>query len=70
MKKLLMDPLMHFLLIGAALFLVFELIKGPAENLENRIVITRGDIKSLKANFARTWRRPPEEKELANLIKD
>lgn len=61
---------MHFLLIGAALFLVFGLTKGPAENLENRIVITRGDIQSLKANFARTWKRPPVEMELANLIED
>ena len=70
MKKLLMDPLLHFLLIGAALFLVFGLIKGPADNQENRIVISRGDIESLKANFARTWRRPPTEKELSNLVED
>ena len=70
MKKLLKDPLLHFLLIGAALFLVFGLIKGPAGNEENRIVITGGDIESLQANFARTWQRPPTESELAGLIED
>ncbi len=70
MKRLLKDPLLHFLLIGAALFLVFGMVKSPAENPENRIVITRGDIDSLKANFARTWRRPPTESELESLIED
>ncbi len=70
MKKLLMDPLLHFLLIGAALFLVFGLFKDPAGNLENSVIITQGDIEFLKANFARTWRRPPTENELVNLIED
>jgi len=70
MKKLLKDPLLHFLFIGALLFLVFELIKSPVGNLENRIVITRGDIDALQANFARTWQRPPTEDELSGLIED
>jgi hypothetical protein len=70
MKRLLKDPLLHFLLIGAALSLVFGLIEGPAENPENRIVITQGDIESLKANFTRTWKRLPTEDELSRLIED
>jgi hypothetical protein len=70
MKKLLKDPLLHFLLIGAALFLVFGLFKDPAGNKEDSIVITQGDIEFIKANFARTWRRPPTENELRNLIDD
>jgi len=53
MKRILRDPLLHFLLIGAALFLVFALVKGPAGNEENRIVITGGDIEYLQANFTR-----------------
>ena len=70
MKKILRDPLLHFLLIGAALFFVFGLIKGPAGNEENRIVITGGDIDALQANFVRTWQRPPTENELQGLIED
>ncbi len=70
MKNLLKDPLLHFLLIGAALFVVFGMVKGPAENPENRIVITRGDIDSLKANFVRTWRWAPTATELERLIED
>ena len=70
MKKLLKDPLLHFLLIGALLFLVFGLIKNPAGDQENRIVITRGDIEALQANFTRTWQRPPMEDEISGLIED
>ena len=70
MRKLLKDPLLHFLLIGALLFLVFELIKSPTGIQENRIFITTGDIQSLQANFARTWQRPPTEDELSGLIED
>jgi hypothetical protein len=70
MKKFLKDPLLHFLLIGAALFLVFGFFKGPAGNEENRIVITGGDIEALQANFARTWQRPPTDSELSGLIEN
>ena len=70
MKKLIKDPLLHFLLIGALLFLVFELIKSPEVVQENNIVITRGDIEALQANFTRTWQRPPTEDELSGLIND
>jgi hypothetical protein len=70
MKKFLKDPLLHFLLIGAALFLVFGFFKGPAGNEENRIVITTGDIEALQANFARTWQRPPTDSELSGLIEN
>ena len=70
MKKLIKDPLLHFLLIGALLFLVFEFIKSPEVIQENNIVITRGDIDSLQANFTRTWQRPPTEDELSGLIND
>src|SRR5210317_524611 len=68
MKKLLKDPLLHFLLIGAALFLVFGFFKGPTGNEENKIVITQGDIDALQANFVRTWQRPPTDGELSGLI--
>lgn len=70
MKKLLKDPLLHFLLIGAALFLIFEIIKGPGGNQESRILITQGDIDSLQANFSRTWQRLPTKSELSGLIEE
>lgn len=68
MKKLFYDPLLHFLLIGALLFILFELLKEPTANIENTIVVTSSDITVLQANFARTWQRSPTPQELTGLI--
>jgi hypothetical protein len=67
-KFLLREPLVHFLLIGAALFLLFGLFNNAAGPQSDRIVITAGQIDYLKANFTRTWQRPPAEQELQGLI--
>lgn len=68
MKSLLREPLIHFLCIGAALFLLFELFDDPAGLQSSRIVITDGQIEFLKASYARSRQRPPTEQELQGLI--
>lgn len=68
MKKLLKDPLLHFLIVGAALFLFFELSRGVDDTADNTIHITRGDIEALQANFFRTWQRQPTDTEKQGLI--
>ena len=70
MKKLLTDSLFHFLLIGAALFIIFELFSNTGDSFEDKILITQGDITALESNFARTWQRPPTEKELLGIIEE
>ena len=70
MKKLLTDPLFHFLLIGAALFIIFEISSSTGDSFEDKILISKGDITALESNFARTWQRPPTEKELLGLIEE
>ena len=70
MKKLLKDPLLHFLVIGAALFLFFEIFSGPDETADTTIRITRGDIEALTSNFTRTWQRKPTESEMEGLIEE
>lgn len=69
MNKLLKDPLFHFLLIGAAIFLIFNVF-NKSEDLENTIVISAADIAALQANFSRTWQRQPTEKELSGIIEE
>ena len=62
------EPLVHFLALGALLFLLFNWRGGgPASN---RIVITPGQIDSMAAGFARTWQRPPTEQEIKGLLDD
>jgi len=67
MKSFLREPLVHFLIIGAGLFLLFDLFNNPAGPQSGRIVITTGQIDYLKANFTRTWKRSPTKKELQGL---
>lgn len=62
------EPLLHFLVVGLALFLVFEWMAGGGG--ERRIVVSKGRIEALAAAFTRTWQRPPTPSELGGLIDD
>lgn len=68
MKTLIREPLLHFLLIGGILFIVFGLFNNRSGGGTDRIVITPGQVDFLMANFKRTWQRPPTEQELQGLI--
>ena len=71
MQSLLKEPLVHFLLIGAALFLCFALLdeKTPGGG-DNQVVVSAGRIEQLANIFAKTWQRPPTADELKGLIDD
>ncbi len=68
--KLFKDPLVHFLLLGAALFLLFGLVGESDDAGTDRIVVTSARIAQLTEIFGRTWQRPPTEPELNGLIED
>ena len=70
-RSLLKEPLVHFLLIGAALFLCFGLLddKTPGGG-DNQVVVTAGRIEQLANIFGKTWQRPPTADELKGLIDD
>lgn len=70
MKKLVREPFLHFLLLGAAIFLVHHFVSARADNQPGKIVITQGDITSIVIGFSRTWQRPPTREELDGLIRD
>jgi hypothetical protein len=67
--RLLREPLLHFLVLGAALFGVHHLVarRSPASE---RIVVTAGKIQNLAETFRLTWQRPPTPQELQGLIAD
>jgi hypothetical protein len=69
-RKLLREPLVHFLLIGAVLFLVFGLTRPGGANASNRIVVNASEVEQLGAQFTRTWMRPPTDGELAGLVRE
>jgi hypothetical protein len=68
--KLLREPLVHFLLLGAVLFGVFALVGDRGSARAGHIVVTPGHLEHLMVSFTRTWQRPPTAPELAGLIDD
>ena len=71
MVKLLKEPLLHFLVLGVALFALFGW-KGndEASPAVDEIVVTPGRIEQLISGFLKTWQRPPTEPELIGLINE
>jgi PPIC-type PPIASE domain len=69
-KRLRTEPLLHFLLLGTALFVVFEILDRPDDRKGGQIIVTTGTIEHLRAAFSRVWQRPPSAEELDGLIAD
>lgn len=67
MRRLLAEPLVHFLGIGLLLFLVYALV-SPADTGGDRIVVSRAMIADLQAQHERVMGRPPTAAELQGLI--
>jgi len=70
MKRILREPLLHFLLMGAGLFIAYGLISDPGSSSPEKIVVTVGRVEHLAAGFAKTWQRPPTDEELKGLVDD
>jgi len=67
--KLLREPLVHFLVIGAALFALYSFVGQPdADRQERSIVITAGEIAWLTDSWEKRWHRPPTAEEQEGLI--
>lgn len=60
LKSLAAEPLVHFLVLGAALFLL--------NAWRGEIVVAEARVRNLASNFARTWQRPPTKEELDGLV--
>jgi len=69
LKKWLREPLLHFLLIGAALFILYGLQNDPSTDNDNRIVISTADIDRLLTLWQKKWQRPPTQTELEGMIR-
>ena len=70
LQSALREPLLHFLIIGAAMFLYFRWSGGAAGAGSTRIILGPAQLANIAAGFARTWQRPPSEAELKAIIDD
>jgi len=70
MKKLLREPLVHFLLLGLLVFAGFKFTSRSDAGEPGKIVVTQAQVESLVTGFTRTWQRPPTNLELEGLIRE
>jgi hypothetical protein len=70
MKRSLREPLLHFLLLGTAIFAAYGLVSKPGSAEPGKIVISEGQIAAMAEGFTRTWQRPPTREEIEGLIRD
>lgn len=61
------EPLLHFLVLGAALFLLSAWWDRRSTD-QGTIVVSEASVRALEENFRRTWQRPPTGPELEGLI--
>ena len=66
-RKLLGEPMLHFLLIGIALFAAYQWM-APGDSAGRRIVITQGVVDDLVTQHVAARGREPSATELNHLI--
>jgi len=69
-QKIVREPLVHFLILGALLVFASNLINKRTSGDTRKIVITPGQVEHLEDTFARAHQRPPDPDELKGLIRD
>ncbi len=69
MSRLLRDPLIHFLLLGALLFVLYAVLNQQEENTDGYdIVLTDSDVERLVQAYQRNWNSLPDSLTLQNLM--
>jgi hypothetical protein len=67
--KLLREPLVHFMFIGAVIYALYGAFAEPvAEETDKSIVVTAGEIQWMQSSWQKRWNRPPTAKEFDGLI--
>jgi len=71
-SRWLREPLLHFVLIGLALFAVYRLLQpsGAGQNDAKKIVLTEDDLTQMTVTWRAQGRPPPTEKELQSLLEE
>ncbi len=71
MKRWLREPLVHFLLLGLAMFAISSAVnRGSASAPSRQIVLTLDDLRQLEIAFTAQWQRPPTRPEMIAMIEN
>ena len=67
--KLLREPLLHFVFIGAVIYALYGAFAEPVvEQTDKTIVVTAGEIEWMQSSWQKRWNRPPTAQEFDGLI--
>ena len=67
--KFLREPLVHFMFIGAAIYLAYALFAEPTpEAQDDTIIVTAGEVAWMRTAWQKRWNRPPTAEEFDGLI--
>lgn len=67
--KFFREPLVHFMLIGAVIYLSYGLVAEPeVKQDDNRIVVSVGELEWMTSSWEKRWNRMPTEAELQSVI--
>ena len=69
-RRLLREPLLHFLLIGTALFVLYGALNRGRSDAPSDIVVSEARVEALAESFATVWMRPPTPEEIKGLVDD
>jgi len=67
--KLLREPLVHFMFIGAVIYLLYGAFAEPLPEADDKtVVVSAGEIEWMQASWQKRWNRPPTAEEFDGLI--
>jgi hypothetical protein len=68
--RLLREPLLHFLALGALIFAANALLHPPERDDPHRIAIGKPDIERVRALYTQQWGAPPDEADMPRLVEN
>ena len=69
MSKWLKEPLVHFLILGALIFVLYGMLAEEG-SAPDTILVSQGQQENLINTFSRTWQRPPSQQVFKALLDD
>ena len=67
--KLLREPLVHFMFIGAVIYLLYGVFAEPVPEADDKtIVVSAGEVEWMQTAWQKRWNRPPTPQEFDGLV--
>ena len=68
LRAVLREPLLHFMIAGAGVFLLYAMLSGPSDDSDDEIIVSVAQVEHLVSIFLKTRQRLPTQEELAGLV--